>query len=340
MIDLLRLLRSLYEMIVKYSAFVILLALVPFASAKDLYYNDLKVPRGMDDLKAIQNDLLEALKITYPATVCIQLGDGSGSGVIISPDGLILTAAHVSAGVDKDLIVVMQDGTEHEAVSLGLDSETDAAMVKILNAKDLPFVEIDKNNRTKLGDWVFALGHSGGYDKKRGSVTRLGRLVRTSEGTIQSDCALIGGDSGGPLFDMKGRLIGINSRVGVTVEESMHAPMTEFIRNWEKMLGGEFIGNGPFAERPKKGDALLGVVLEKPEKGSGLILKEVIKKSAAARAGLESGDVMLTYEGQEVSEIVDLQKLIKENTPGDLVKISYRRGEAEAVEVEVKLKSR
>ncbi len=319
---------------------VIFLALLPYTSAKDLYYNDLDAPRGIEDLQAIQNDLKKALETAYPATVCIELGGGSGSGVIVSADGLILTAAHVSAGVDKDLTVIMQDGTEHDAVSLGLDSETDAAMVKILDADNLPFVEIDKDNRTKLGDWVFALGHSGGYDKERGSVTRLGRLVRTSAGTVQSDCALIGGDSGGPLFDMKGRLIGINSRVGATVEESMHAPMTEFTRNWEKMLAGEFIGSGPFAEKPKKGDALMGVLLEKPEEGPGLLLKEVTKRSAAARGGLESGDILLTFEGQEFSEIADLQKLIKEKIPGDVVKVTYQRGDADPAEAELTLRSR
>lgn len=316
------------------------MAFVGSVFAGDPYYNELDAPRNFEDLQEIQEDLQEALKRAYPATVSIQLSDGFGSGVIISPDGLVLTAAHVSAGVDKDLTVIMQDGTEYEAVSLGLDSETDAAMVQITGQTELPFVEVDRENRTKLGDWVFALGHSGGFDKERGSVTRIGRLVRTSQGTIQSDCALIGGDSGGPLFDMKGRLIGINSRVGVTVEQSMHAPMSEFTRNWDKMLAGEFIGEGPFAQKPKKGDGLLGVLLEKPEEGEGLLLKEVIDKSAAARAGLKAGDRLLSFDGTDVSEIAELQALVKEKLPGDVVKIGYQRDEQAVVEVDVKLRSR
>ena len=92
-------------------------------------------------------------------------------------------------------------------------------------------VELDRGDSASLGDWVYALGHSGGFEKERGVGVRIGRLVRMAEQTINSDCNLIGGDSGGPLFNMKGQLIGIHSRVGASLEQNMHVPLREFLKN-------------------------------------------------------------------------------------------------------------
>ena len=184
------------------------------ASADRLYFNDLSTPKSLDDLRAIQEAMQSNLSRAREATVCLQIGEGSGSGVIVSPEGLVLTAAHVTGGVGEEVKVVMEDGTEYQGVSLGLNAKTDAAMLKIIDSGPFPFVEYDKVDATKLGDWVFSLGHSGGFDKARGINVRIGRLVREAETTIQSDCMLIGGDSGGPLFDMTGKVIGIHSRVG------------------------------------------------------------------------------------------------------------------------------
>jgi serine protease Do len=203
------------------------------------YFNDKKVPNA-NDLIAIQELLQKNKDRARAATVCIKIGKGSGSGVIVSEDGLILTAAHVSAGVNKKLTVIMEDGKELEARSLGLHSETDAAMIQITEKGSYPYVNIEPekerdNASTKLGDWVFSLGHSGGFDKERGSGLRLGRLVRIAETTIQSDCTLIGGDSGGPLFDINGTLIGIHSRVGKVTEQNMHVPMHVFHTHWDAL---------------------------------------------------------------------------------------------------------
>jgi serine protease Do len=198
--------------------------------AKRPYFNDKKVPDAKD-LIAIQELLKKNVAKARAATVCIQLDQGgSGSGVIISEDGLILTAAHVSTGVNKELTVIMEDGKKLKARSLGLNSDNDAAMIQIIDKGKYPFASIEPAKEkdkasTKLGDWVFSIGHSGGFDLERGSGLRLGRLVRIAEYTIQSDCTLIGGDSGGPLFDINGILIGIHSRVGKVTEQNMHVPM-------------------------------------------------------------------------------------------------------------------
>ena len=260
----------------------------------------------------------------YQRYVRIDLGEGSGSGVVISKDGLILTAAHVTAGVGKEFTVVFEDGRKVKAESLGLNSETDAAMARIIDEGSYPFVPIDRKNGSRLGDWVFSLGHSGGFDKDRGSVVRIGRLVRMSDTTIQSDCNLIGGDSGGPLFDLEGNLIGIHSRVGNRLPENMHVPMSEYLEHWDALSQSEFIGKGPFAKKPEKGKAFLGLLAESYEQ-AGLKVKKVGRESPAEEAGIKAGDILLKMDGVELKSRDDFKNLMKEKAPDDRVAFEMLR---------------
>jgi len=221
------------------------------AKADRLPINDKPAPENHEDLLAIQNAITHTLPRASAATVAIEIPNGSGSGVIVSPDGLILTAAHVSGIPGKKIQVIMQDGKRLNAVTLGLDSESDAAMARITDPGTWPFVDIDKSASTQLGDWVFSLGHSGGFDKERGLVMRAGRIVRIAAQSIQSDCILIGGDSGGPLFDLNGRLIAIHSRVGPQLVVNMHVGIKVFQEKWDALLNSEFLGDGPFAKKPE-----------------------------------------------------------------------------------------
>ena len=302
-----------------------LVALSPLAGAERLYFNDKKAPENREDLEAIQKALTKALPKAREATVCIDLGDGSGSGVIVSPDGLVLTAAHVSTGVGKEVTVIMEDGRKLKAETLGLVADVDAAMVKITDKGPFPFVAIDRENSTHLGDWVFSLGHSGGFDQERGSVVRLGRLVRVANSTIQTDCTLIGGDSGGPLFDLGGKVIGIHSRVGERTPVNMHVPVKEFMGHWDGMLKSEFIGEGPFAQKPEKGSGFLGVATEARTAG-GLTVTKVGRETPAEKAGIKEGDVLLKLNGTDLAAREQLQDLIKEMAAGDKLEIEGQRG--------------
>ena len=296
------------------------------------YVNDQKVPETIEDLKVIQKAVHDGLPPARAATICLQIGEegkgGSGTGVVVSPEGLIMTAAHVSGGVDKTIKIVFEDGTEAEAVSLGLDSETDAALCKIVKPErtDWPHVEIDKDDSTRLGDWVFALGHSGGFDKDRGVVVRLGRIVKLSDSTLHSDCILIGGDSGGPLFDLTGKLIGIHSRVGQVLQENMHVPSDEFIKNWDQMMGGEFIGEGPFAQKPVKGNGFIGIKTE-AHKDGGIEITILGEETPAEEAGLKEGDILLSANDAQLSKREDLQNLLKELSAGQEIVFEVKRGE-------------
>lgn len=307
------------------SLFAVLLLAATVRAAEDRpYINDKKAPEDAKDLQTIQTALQKALPRARAATVCIELGEGSGTGVIVSPDGLILTAAHVSTGVGKKVTVLMEDGTKRKAETLGLVADTDAAMIRITDKGTWPFVEIDRESTTRLGDWVFSLGHSGGFDKDRGSVVRLGRIVRMANTTWQSDCMLIGGDSGGPLFDLTGRLVGIHSRVGQQLAVNMHVPISEFVKNWDAMMKSEFVGDGPFAQRPVKGNGFLGLATEAAE--GGLRVTKVGAKSPAEQAGVKEGDIILRFNDKAFAKREEMQDQLKEMSAGDEVKLDIRRG--------------
>lgn len=288
------------------------------------YINDKKAPENRHDLEVIQKHLTDSLPASRRATVCIDLGEGSGSGVVISRDGLILTAAHVTGGVGKEFTVIFEDGKKVKAESLGLVSTSDCAMARIIESGSYPYVEIDRGDTIQLGDWVYSLGHSGGFDKERGVNVRLGRLVQVKDDTVQSDCALIGGDSGGPLFDLNGHLVGIHSRVGQRTQENMHVPMREFVKNWDAMLKSDFIGEGPFAKRPEKGKGFLGIATDiRPE--GGLNVGKVGRESPAEKAGLKRGDILLKMDGVELKTKEQFQDLLKEKAPDDRVALELLR---------------
>ncbi len=294
------------------------------AAEERLYVNDKKAPENRKDLDALQDALIKALPMARAATVCIEIGEGSGSGVIVSADGWVLTAAHVTGGVKKKVTVIMEDGTRLKAETLGLVADKDAAMVKITDKGSYPFIEIEKSNTTRLGDWVFALGHAGGFDITRGSVVRLGRLVRIANATYQSDCILIGGDSGGPLFDLSGKLVGIHSRVGSQLQVNMHVPMTVFLQNWEGLSKGEFIGEGPFASKPVKGSGFLGLATE-PRVDGGLRVTKLATNSPAIEAGVKEGDVLTQLNGTPLVKHEQLLDLVKEMAAGEEITLELNR---------------
>lgn len=300
---------------------------MPWSASADSvrpYVNDKKAPETRKDLEAIQTALTSVLAQARAATVCIDLGQGSGSGVIVTADGLVLTAAHVATGVGKDLTVILEDGRKFKAISLGVVADCDAAMIRITEKGEFPFVEVDRKDSTRLGDWVFALGHSGGFDKERGSVVRLGRVVRMAETTIQSDCTLIGGDSGGPLFDLQGRMIGIHSRVGNNLPMNMHVPTAVFVQHWEGLLKSEFIGEGPFVKKPEKGKGFLGLATEADPAG-GLKVTKIGKDSPAEKADFKEGDVLLKLNGNDLKTREQFQELLKEMAEGDPLDIAATR---------------
>jgi len=292
--------------------------------------NTKSVPAGLEDLKQVQQQLQQSVQQGLKAVVGLQMGAGFGSGVIVSQDGLIMTAAHVTGGVGTEFDCVLPGGKKVRAVSLGLDSENDAALAKIITPGKYDFVEIEKQ-AVQVGDWVFSLGHSGGYDKQRGPGLRLGRVLSVKDHAICSDCRLIGGDSGGPQFNMQGRLIGIHSRVGMVLEDNVSVPMSSFERVWGQMLESQFIGKGPFAQQQP---AFFGALSSECEQG--LKIEKMAKDGAAQKAGLQVGDIITSLGGKPVKSKDEFSKLIAGMSAGAKVQLGILRAD-KALQVEVKL---
>ena len=193
----------------------------------------------------------KVLQKVIPAVVGVRVGQGQGSGVIVNEEGFILTAGHVSGKPGQTAIVILPDGTKLRAKTLGQNKGIDSGMVKIneedlkkkVNGKKLPFLDMGKSSELAKGQWVIGIGHPGGFRPNRTPVVRVGRILFANPFLIRTDCTLVGGDSGGPLFDMQGRVIGIHSRIGgFAITENMHVPVDTFRKDWDKLARGDSWG--------------------------------------------------------------------------------------------------
>src|SRR6266568_4225222 len=156
-----------------------------------------KEPTNIKELKELQLRVQDVYKKVTPAVVGIQIGGASGSGVIVTEDGSVLTAGHVSGQPDSDCFVIFPDGKRLKAKSLGQNKGIDSGMIKITESGKYPHVELGDSKTLQKGQWVVSLGHPGGFVPGRSPVLRLGRVINATDSLIQTDCTLVGGDSGG-----------------------------------------------------------------------------------------------------------------------------------------------
>ncbi len=199
------------------------------------------VPASIADLKAIERHVKALAARVSPSVVAVKVDDGNGSGVIISADGLVLTAGHVCGGPDRKVDKVeftFPDGKTARGKTLGLNEESDTGLMRITDPGPWPHVAVGELEHTRIGDWVLALGHPGGFDLRRSLVVRLGRLIELAPGVLQTDCTISPGDSGGPLFDMHGRVIGIHNAISISPADNFHVPITEFYDTWDSLVKG------------------------------------------------------------------------------------------------------
>ena len=218
-------------------------------------------------LEAVQRDARAAAPVCIQATVGIIVrdadGDGTGngrsmgSGVVVSGGGLILSAAHVVLTPGAELIIVLADGTRVRGETLGVDHDVDAGMARITDAGRYAFVPVGEADSFSPGDWCLAAGHPGGIQTDRHPPLRLGRILHRYRagdgdgdgeevyGNVVSDCTVISGDSGGPLFDRGGRVIAIHSNIGRSANENRHVAVGVYHRRWDALLAGEDLSSRP-----------------------------------------------------------------------------------------------
>ena len=270
--------------------------------------------------------------------------EGLGSGVIVSPDGYILTNNHVVEGADE-LTVMLSDDRKYTAKVVGADQKTDVAVVKIA-ATDLPIVTLADSDRLRVGDIVFAVGNplNVGETVTMGIVSAKGRnqlgLLEDGgyENFIQTDAAINMGNSGGALVDAKGRLVGINCAIispsrgnigiGFAVPINLAASVMTSLVATGKVTRG-YLGVGTQTVTSDLGDQL---GLSKDAKG--VVVTDIFPDSPAEKAGLKSSDVVLEANGKPIASTEELRLMIAEMMPGSKIALKIvRNGQPSVITV-------
>lgn len=293
------------------------------------------------DLVNLESKVGKVAAKTLPATVALvsEKSGSSGSGVIVSKDGLILTAAHVTQGL-KEVDIYFADGKKYPGKVLGSNFSKDVGMVKMTEAGPWPSVELGESKPLVAGDWVVALGHSAGFDPARTPPVRFGRVMSDGPGNyFTTDATLIGGDSGGPLFDLDGKLIGINSSIGWSWKTNNHAGIDGLREDWDRLLAGETWGELQMNPMANPETPVLGIRMGLDRGTNGVSVEGVEPESPAAAAGLRVGDLIVSIDGERVKEGGELQQVLIKHEVGDMVKLGILRDGAK-LEIEVELVKR
>lgn len=265
-----------------------------------------------------------------------------GSGFFISKDGLAVTNNHVIDGA-TEIQLVMTDGTELDAELIGTDPETDLAVVKVINGGTFPYVEFEKSDDVRVGDWVVALGNPFGLGNTAtaGIVSADGRDITGSQYTdfLQIDASINQGNSGGPTFDLKGRVIGVNTQIlsptggsvgiGFAIPADLVVTITdELIKNGEVKRGWLGVSIGDF--RPEFAEAL------DVKDGKGALVADVTSGSPADKAGIKRSDVIIELNGDAIDDANELTRRVAKlivASENDFVVL--RRGERRLIKVTI-----
>ena len=264
---------------------------------------------------------------------------GVGSGFIVSTDGYVLTNNHVVDGADE-IYVTLTDKREFKGKLIGSDRRTDVAVVKI-DASNLPKLTIGDSRRIRVGEWVVAIGSPFGLENTvtAGIVSAKGRDTGDYLPFIQTDVAVNPGNSGGPLLNMRGEVIGINSQIysrtggfmgisfAIPIDEAMR--VAEQIKSTGRVVRGR-IGVG-IAEVTKDVAEPLGL-----PGATGALVRSVEGGGPAERAGIEAGDIILRFNGQLIEKASDLPRIVGATRPGSKVTIQvWRKGSARELSVTI-----
>ena len=265
-----------------------------------------------------------------------------GSGFIIDSDGIVITNNHVIDRADE-IIVILEDGTELEAEVIGTDSGTDLAVLKVAATEPLPSVEFADSDNVRVGEWAMAVGNPFGLGGTvtAGIISAVERDILSGPYTdfIQTDAAINQGNSGGPLFDMDGRVIGINSviisrtggnvGIGFAIPSNLAQDVIADLREYGQVKRG-WLGVGI---QPIDEEIAESVGLDKPE---GVMISNVMEDEPADKAGMESGDVILEFNNSDVPDTRTLLRLVGEAPSGETVPlVVWRDGKRKTLRVTV-----
>ena len=258
----------------------------------------------------------------------------TGSGVIISSDGYIVSNNHVVEGADE-LTVTLNDNQEYRARIVGTDKTTDLALIKI-DGKNLPAIVIANSDNIKVGEWVLAVGNPLGLNNTvtAGIVSAKARSLGANgvESFIQTDAAINAGNSGGALVNTRGELVGINAMLysqtgsysgyGFAIPTAIMNKVVDDLKTYgtvqRALIGiqGTDVKTYVDSEKDKGKEVDLGTM-------EGIYVAKVVDESAAAEAGIAEGDVIVAADGQKVTRMAELQEIIAQKRPGDKITLTY-----------------
>ena len=196
---------------------------------------------------------------------------------------------------------------------MGVDEDVDTGLMKITDPGIWPHANIGDMAHTHTGDWVLAMGNPGGFDLKRSLVTRLGRVIQIAPEQMQTDCTIFPGDSGGPLFDMHGRVIGIHTSIANAAAENFHVPISQFSETWDELSG--------VSHRPVTYCGLSII-----EDDSGCRIGKIERDSPAAKASLRKNDRILAVNGRRAEFSETFEHWMAKSRPGDVLELEVLRG--------------
>ncbi|MHC4405700.1 MAG: S1C family serine protease, partial [Planctomycetota bacterium] len=269
-------------------------------------------PRGVADLKAMERQIGSVVEKVRASTVSV---DGA-SGVVVSEDGHVLTVAHLARRAGRNVVVTFPNGRKVKGKTLGNDHGVDAGMIEITEEGPWPFVELGSSSQLREGQWCLTLGYPVTFQRGIHPPARIGRILRRSPALIITDCPIMGGDSGGPLFNLEGKVVGIGSRCDDSLRINLYVPVDAYRDSWDRLARGE-----DFNSRA----AYLGIVRDRD--ADGVTVGSVVPGSPAEKAGFEAGDTLLKIDGAQLNGFFDLIRLMRQKEPGAEVEIEVRRGE-------------
>jgi len=296
---------------------------------------------GQSRNETITNGIQPLLARIQPAVVAVRTqayrrgaffpSEGAGTGTLLTPDGQVLTNAHVVEGATTVEVTLNGEDKARAADILGIDPAADVALIKIRNASGLPVAELGQSANLHVGDPVVAIGNALDLGSTptvtEGIVSALNRSIdaqtETLTGLIQTDAAINPGNSGGPLVNASGQVIGVNTAVAGAAQNIGFAlaidrvkPVIDNIRSHPGTSSTLAAGSGGF----------LGVGLTDSPSGAGALISDVASGSPAETAGLQPGDLVTQVDGNAVASATDLARALRSHRPGDKVAITWRRG--------------
>jgi serine protease Do len=313
------------------------------ATAKDAT----KIPRAnpIEEPEPSNNPALQSLVelqtltqkiISQSAPAVVAIGK-TGSGVIVNERGVILTASHVTRVANRQVSVIFSDGRIARGITLGSNTASDTGAIQLLSPGPFPFVPVQDSQEATPGTWCVAMGYPLSFPRGKPAAGRLGRVLsREENGKLVSDCTIMGGDSGGPLLNLAGKVIAISSSVKLGTDQNLYVPSEQFIKDWKNIAllidktpdaanaqAAKNSAGGKLKITPAAGKAYFGINAETDQ--NIVRIRAVHRDSPAEYAGIQANDVIVEMDSKPITSFAELVSNLKTRRPGDLLLVLVNR---------------